>query len=146
MNLKTVAVVAVVCLVLVAAGLVIDAKGFAINMIASAIGIIVTVTLVDWLLERKRRRRWTKAREQIITALLWHLGNIACESMTHFHNQQFDFIYGSYFINYVDTVELLDCLVPLTSRGLVFYPIMRQIRYLLVGFLPGFLKPSRNVW
>ena len=73
-------------------GLILDSKTFTVNLLNSAIDVILTVTVIDWLLERQRRKQWDKVRSQIITALTWHLGNIASEYMVTFRGPGFDLI------------------------------------------------------
>lgn len=64
------------------AGFILDSKGFLVNLIASAISITLTVTLINWLMVRQRRSQWKSVRSQIITALLSHIGNMTSEYAT----------------------------------------------------------------
>lgn len=80
----------VLCLILAGIGLHIDSKNFTINILNSAISIILTVAVIDWLLERQRRQQWAKVRSQIFSALTWHIGNIAHEYMIVFRSSGFD--------------------------------------------------------
>jgi hypothetical protein len=73
-------------------GMILDSKSFTVNLLNSAIDVVLTVTIIDWLLDRQRRRQWNKVRSQIITALTWHIGNIASEYMINFHGSDFDLI------------------------------------------------------
>ena len=85
-------VLIITCLALAIIGLILDSKSFTVNLLNSAIDVILTVTVIDWLLDRQRSKQWDKVRSQIITALTWHIGNIASEYMTTFHGRDFDLI------------------------------------------------------
>lgn len=85
MNALKVVVITTVCSVLLVIGMILDFKGFIGNLLAGAIEVLVTVTVIDWLLQRQRRKQWEKVRVQIISALTQHIGNIASEYMTHFY-------------------------------------------------------------
>jgi uncharacterized BrkB/YihY/UPF0761 family membrane protein len=65
-------------------GLKLDSKSLIVNLLNSAIVVILTVTIIDWLPDRQRRNQWAKVRSQIIDALTWHLGNVASEYMINF--------------------------------------------------------------
>ena len=84
MNMRRVILVVVVCLFFFLIGMLLDWKGFIGNASAGAIEIIITVTIIDWLLQQQRRKRWQRVRAQIIAALTQHIGNIASEYMTGF--------------------------------------------------------------
>jgi hypothetical protein len=88
MTIRRAIVIAVVCLVFLATGIVVDWKGFIGNVAAGAIEIVVTVTIIDWLLRQQRRKRWQRVRSQIISALTQHIGNIVTEYMINFHGPE----------------------------------------------------------
>ena len=77
-SLITIAIVLVI-VVLFLTGFLLDFKGFLVNLIASAITVILTVTVINWFLIRQRRNQWKRVRSQIITALLNHIGNMTSE-------------------------------------------------------------------
>ena len=72
-------------LLFILVGLLIDTKGFIVNLLAGAIEIISTVTIINWLLLRQKRKEWVLVRLSIIKALNNHLLNIASEFMMNFH-------------------------------------------------------------
>ena len=72
-------------LLFILVGLLIDTKGFIVNLLAGAIEIISTVTIINWLLLRQKRKEWELVRSSIIKALNNHLLNIASEFMMNFH-------------------------------------------------------------
>ncbi len=80
---KTLIPVVLVLTVLLLTGFLIDCKGFGVNLIASAVSIIVTVTAINWLLIYQRRSQWKKVRSQTMVALLGHIWNMALEFMMH---------------------------------------------------------------
>ncbi len=74
----TIAVIAFVVLLFIL-GILLDYKGFLVNLIASAIVVIISITVIDQILIRRRRNQWKRVRAQIISALLGHIGNMASE-------------------------------------------------------------------
>lgn len=95
--LKVVGIVAG-CLLLLVIGVFLDDKGFIGNLLAGAIEVLVTVTVIAWLLQRQRRKQWSKVRVQIISALTQHIGNIASEYMTHFYGP------GLHLLNFAEDI------------------------------------------
>ena len=89
---RRILIIAVACILLLALGLALDWKGFTGNLIAGAIEVIVTVTIIDWLLQRQRRRQWQKVRTQIVGALTQHIDNIVDEYQTTFYGPELDLI------------------------------------------------------
>jgi hypothetical protein len=84
-NTRRLAAITVVCLVLFLTGMFLDWKGFIGNASAGAIEVIITVTVIDWLLQRQRRKRWQGVRAQILVALTQHIGNMASEYMSNIY-------------------------------------------------------------
>jgi hypothetical protein len=78
--------------ILLVVGLGIDREGFIGNLIAGTIEIIITVTVIDWLLQRQRKARWQKVRTQIVGALTQHIDNIIDEYQTRFYSPELDLL------------------------------------------------------
>ena len=85
MNVRNVVIATLACLPCFVIGMSLDWKGFIGNVSAGAIEIIIAVTIIDWLLQQQRRRRWHRVRAQIVIALTQHIGNMASEYMTNFY-------------------------------------------------------------
>ena len=85
MTIRKIFIVALTCLFLFAIGVAMDCRGFIGNLIAGAIEVIVTVTVIAWLLQRQRRAQWQRVRTQIVSALTQHVDNIKDEYQTSFY-------------------------------------------------------------
>lgn len=85
MNIRRVIVAAIACLIFFLTGMLLDWQGFIGNVSAGAIEVIVTVTVIDWLLQQQRRKRWQRVRAQIVAALTQHIGNMASEYMSNIY-------------------------------------------------------------
>ena len=72
-------VIILISLALLALGLLLDLRGFLRNLIAGAIEILLTVTILSWLIQTRQRRRWARARAQFTSAISYHLATIAHE-------------------------------------------------------------------
>jgi len=92
MNFWKLVVILAVCLILLVIGIYLDSAGFLGNLIAGAIDVLITVTIIAWLLQRQRRKQWKRVRSQIISAITQHIGNMASEYMTHFYGPGFDLL------------------------------------------------------
>jgi hypothetical protein len=113
MNIRRVVMVAVACLIISLIGILLDWEGFIGNMLAGAIEVAVTVTIIDWLLQQQRRKRWHTVRAQILAALTQHIGNIASEYMSNIYGSGLhllDFaedIGAGYWVAKAQTVEAI---------------------------------------
>jgi hypothetical protein len=82
---RTVVIVTIACLFFFVIGMVLDWEGFVGNLAVGAIEVILTVTIIDWLLKRQRREQWRKVRTQIVSALAQHIDNMGDEYQASFH-------------------------------------------------------------
>jgi hypothetical protein len=71
--------------ILIIAGALLDWKGFLVNLIASAIVVIISITVINQIVMQRRRNQWKRVRSQIISAILNHFGNIIGEYETNVH-------------------------------------------------------------
>ena len=62
-------------------GLALDLTGFLGNLIAGAIEVLLTVTILNWLIQIRQGRRWARTRGQLMSAISYHLATIAHEFM-----------------------------------------------------------------
>ncbi len=92
MKILEICFLAICCIVLLLIGVALDYRGFIGNLAAGAFYLVITITLIDWLLERQRSRQWSKVRAQIVSALTSHLANIASEYMVTFRGPKHDLI------------------------------------------------------
>jgi hypothetical protein len=117
MNTRRIIVIAIVCLPLFLMGMLLDWKGFIQNLSAGAIEIIITVTIIDWLLQQQRRKRWQRVRAQIVAALTQHIGNMASEYATNFYGRELrllDFVEdigAGYFVAKPQTAKAIQLMV-----------------------------------
>jgi hypothetical protein len=78
---KTTIPLVVGALLLVALGFAVSRSGFAGNLIAEAIGILISVaialTLVEDLVRRRRREEWSRVRRQTLRSLCGYIEDIA---------------------------------------------------------------------
>jgi len=91
-NIRKILFITLACLFFATIGLVFDREGFIGNLAAGVIEIVITVTVIDWLLQRQRRARWQKVRTQIVSALTQHMDNIADEYQTGFYGPGLDLL------------------------------------------------------
>ena len=92
MTIRKVLFVTLACLFLLVIGSVLDWEGFIGNLVAGAIEVIITVTVIDWLLERRRKTRWQKVRTQIVQALTQHIDNVKDEYQIRFYGPELDLL------------------------------------------------------
>lgn len=116
MTIRKILVITLACLFLLVIGLVIDWEGFIGNLMAGAIEVIITVTVIDWLLQRQRRARWQKVRTQIVNALTQHIDNLKDEYQTRFYGPELNLLSigmkaGPYGVPNTQTAEVLRSMV-----------------------------------
>jgi hypothetical protein len=92
MSFWKIVIILAVCLLLVVTGIYLDGASFIGNLIAGAFDVLITVTIIAWLLQRQRKKQWRKVRSQIVEAITQHISNIASEYMTHFYGPGFDLL------------------------------------------------------
>lgn len=62
MNMRRVILAVTACLFFFLIGMLLDWKGFIGNVSVGVIEITITVTIIDWLLQQQRRKRWQRVR------------------------------------------------------------------------------------
>jgi len=88
MTRNKLALIAAAAVGLMAIGFLMDGRGFVGNLIAAALEILLTVTIVAWLIERGNRRRWAGARGHILLSVTHHMARIAHEFMVHLEGDE----------------------------------------------------------
>jgi hypothetical protein len=122
MTARKILAITLTCLLLVAIGVVTDGKGFVGNLIAGAIEVIITVSVIEWLLQRQRRARWQKVRTQIVSALTEHIDNIKDEYQASFYGPDLDLLSlgikaGPYGVPNSDTAKVLRAMVKAMEKA-----------------------------
>lgn len=62
MTKRRAALILVAAISLAGVGFWVDGNGFLGNVLAAGLEILLTVTIIDWLIRRGMRRRWSHAR------------------------------------------------------------------------------------
>lgn len=73
---------------LIVFGFLLDGRGFGGNLVAAALEILLTVTIIAWLIERSSRRRWGRARGNILLAVTYQMAKLAHEFMAHLEGEE----------------------------------------------------------
>ena len=159
-NIKISAII--LCPLFFIIGIYLDWQGFIGNLAAGGIEILITITVIDRLLERERRERWEKAREQIFSALTQHIYNLMCEYQIHFHSPKLELTgctsresaKGLYTAHRA-TADALKCIVknmeeaprPSNSREQAertYKAIQWDINQILMSLLPRIIEIEHN--
>lgn len=88
MTKRRAALILVAAISLVGVGFWADGEGFLGNVLAAGLEILLTVTIIDWLIRRGVRRRWSHARGHILLSITHHMARVAHEFMAHLEGDE----------------------------------------------------------